>query len=494
MYALAGKGNESTSTVANDNTTRTSAGRKNKCKCTGVQDPASPTLSPIQLETAHNHEIDVEDASDFSFAVGSISSIEESSEASSLAPSSQLQYVGHKSYAWGDRNFQDSMESTAPGSLAEHGYCDGDFSASLSALSPQNKSAAGKDGEKTSIPFRVWDVGTDGAINTTADSSFSMVNPNGNMPWAEGKRINGAITIHAFRAEVSQLLLDEGKSGIDACHIYAQTRLHGLFELYSRRQSDRESLIVDIFRMQKQDAALSAAAKAAFNGRPHSIEIPGGCKGEPSDERSPTKTVVEDADRVRRASNEYCIADGVFNVLKQHRPELVLIIHSEVGEDGSTIKFEDLGLFLRHLVCDHNGYSGMGAITDIVCGSNVFPFELVRVTDRTFPGVRQVKKEARGDRIIEESKNGHMFLVQCIRREDSTSTHYVGLANGIIYDNDSKTGGTIPAEKFCEDYMAGIRKAVEIVPRPASFGGKKKRKNGKKRKRADERTAVGAEK
>mmetsp|Transcript_30373 Transcript_30373/g.67319 ORF Transcript_30373/g.67319 Transcript_30373/m.67319 type:complete len:475 (-) Transcript_30373:40-1464(-) len=264
-------------------------------------------------------------------------------------------------YRWGDSNFQDSRDSTAMESSAEHENCAGTFSDTRSDPPRQNnKSPEEDDDEATSIPYRTRAAIADIALNTTADSSFSTAKPidleeqrlagvRSTVHWTEGKRVNSSIKIYAIRAEVSQPLLDEGKSDIDACNIYAQTKPKGLFELYSRRTGDHGSRIVDILRMNKHDATISTAAKEAFsnvNGRLRSIEIPGGSKGEPRDEKSAPTAVYEDENGVRRGSGKYCVPDGLYNVMKAHHPDLLLIPSSEEKEDESTAAFVDTGIYL----------------------------------------------------------------------------------------------------------------------------------------------------
>mmetsp|Transcript_30839 Transcript_30839/g.68331 ORF Transcript_30839/g.68331 Transcript_30839/m.68331 type:complete len:608 (-) Transcript_30839:73-1896(-) len=439
----------------------------------------------------------------------------EAREAKAAAEAERLKYTSPDpthTYKWGDSNFKNSLDSAASESQDEYGDCSGDQTASQEDLEellepPQKKNSSAEHyGEETSIVLRERDTDADNAVNATADSSFSTLNPNvleknqlqsawTMTHWTKGKQINSQITIICIQARPSQLLLDEGKTGIDACLIYAQTKPRGPLDLYSRRFGDSGSRIVDILRIQNHGAALSAAAAAAFKGQNRRIEIPGGCKGEASGEEGSALTAFEDDNGVRRAPNKYCLADALYSAGKSVYPDLVLTPYSEVGKDGeAAIEYKDKGLLIRHLVCDKHGYATMKDLTRTVNGSNVFQFNLVRVTEKNYPGVQVAKPEARRDRIIEESKNNpnRAFVLQCLSHSSSAS-HYVGLANGFIYDNDLETGGKIPAEKFCEDYLAGIRKAVEIIPRAPSSGGNKK-KSEKKRKRANESSNTGTTK
>jgi len=87
-------------------------------------------------------------------------------------------------------------------------------------------------------------------------------------------------------------------------------------------------------------------SKKTKHGRLRSIEIPGGSKGEPRDEKSAPTAVYEDENGVRRGSGKYCVPDGLYNVMKAHHPDLLLIPSSEEKEDESTAAFVDTGIYL----------------------------------------------------------------------------------------------------------------------------------------------------
>ena len=446
-------------------------------------DPPSPSLqcnsTPIRQDVTHDHDVDVLETSLMASNSPSLEQ-ENTEDTSSSLNAKQYKVPAEK----GQRPSTNPGNCYSSQALTVYSGA-GESPVLLSQRKPVGKDADG--GQETSIPMHKRDINADMAVNETSESLSSTAFPNVLDPyfstelWTTGLRFCSGKTIFAIRAVGSKLLLKKGKRGIHACLIYAQTRPDGPFELYSRRQKDGGSRIVDLLLEMGHEATLSAAGASAMEGRPRNIEIPGGCRGDASQEAS-ALMIVEDDDGVRRSSNSFCVADSAYNLIKAKCPELLQRLCTVPGEDGKAITC-DLGIALRLLVGDGNGSATTEHLIELACGCKELPFLVARVTDKNFRGVRHLKQEEKRDHIIELSKDGHMFVIQCVSRYDSSSTHYVGLWNGQIYDNDLETGGKIDAKLFVDDYLLGVKKVVEVIPCPPSSKKKKNKKEEKKRKR-----------
>ena len=167
-----------------------------------------------------------------------------------------------------------------------------------------------------------------------------------------------------------------------------------------------------------------------------------------------------------------CVADSAFSVLYAVRPDLVCTPFSEIGKDGVEMRYADLGILLRARACDTFGQGTMETLRDAVCNSSDFPFICTKISEhckKDFGDAKPKEKIA----ILNELSMKHMIVLQYHRHGDYGSTHFVGLTNGFIYDNDADTGGKYDVHEFCRLYMTGVKKATIIAPG----------RTGKKRKR-----------
>ena len=313
-------------------------------------------------------------------------------------------------------------------------------------------------------------IETAGSSGNTIDSqqqnAFSMT------PYSHGIRFNShRMRIFAIQMEPSQVLFDLGKRGYDACLVYVKTKAIGPYELVSRRK-DGGSIVVDVLLEHGYEATLLRASEAAFAGTPINIPIPGGLKTMSAKPLS-LHDVVTNSDGVRLASGAFCVADSAFNVLSSEYSDLVLTPFNEIREDGVIINYADIGILLRARACDAYGQGTMETLRDAVCSSRDFPFRCTKIPKQYKKQFGASGPEARLAILIELSFE-HMIVLQYHRHGDYGSTHFVGLSQGKVFDNDVDTGGKYDAQEFCRLYMAGVKKAAIIVPNPAC---KKRKKN-----------------
>ena len=297
-------------------------------------------------------------------------------------------------------------------------------------------------------------------------------------PWSEGQKFIRGKHIYGVRLELSKPLLKKGFKGIDACLVHVQTRPNARLELFSRRKGDCGSFVVDLLRESGQHSLLAAAAKSAYLGETRIHEIPGGAKEDDSSTLVVNPRDVQfDDDGVRIAHCAFCVADSVFNVLMVIHRDLAL---APISGEG------DSGIFLRVRWCDEYGkISSFDDIMKMTTQSSEFPFNLARCTNKRLPGIEDGNLEHKMEYLISLSKEQQtrMFLLQCVSNDDRSSGHYVGLVDGMIYDNCASTGGKFPARKYAEENLSGVRKAAEIILRPRSKKNNKKKKKHKHQKR-----------
>ena len=299
-------------------------------------------------------------------------------------------------------------------------------------------------------------------------------------PWSEGQRFNRGTPIFAIRLVLSKYLLRKGFKGIDACLVYVQTRPNGRFILYSRRKRDCGSFVVDLLREIGQDGLLTAAAKSAYLGEARNHEIPGGSKEVDSSNfiANPRDIMVDD-DGVRTARRAFCFADSVFNV--------IVAIHRDLAIDSFDGE-SDIGVFLRVRWCDEYGkmIASFDDIMNMTTQSNEFPFNLARCTNRRLPGIEDGNFGHKMEYLLTLSAKepARMFVLQCVSKDDGSTSHFVGLSNSTVYDNCASTGGKFAANEYAKEHISGVRKAAEIILRPRSNKNKtKKKKRNKNQKR-----------
>ena len=288
-------------------------------------------------------------------------------------------------------------------------------------------------------------------------------------PWSEGKKFVRGTRILAVRLELSKPLLQRGFKGIDACLVHVQTRPNSRLELFKRRKEDCGSFVVELLRESGQHGLLAAAAKSAYLGEARIHEIPGGANSASGVISTVDPLVVKtDANGIRIADFAFCFADSMFNVMAVDHRALALA----------------LGTFLRERCCDGYGkmVSSFDGMMNIINNSNEFPFDLARCTNRRLPGIDDGNLEHKMQYLfaLSKQKSTRMFVIQCVAK-DGSSSHFVGLRNGIIYDNCAATGGKLDAREYAEENLSGVRKAAEIILYHPSSKKKKKTKKNQKR-------------
>lgn len=117
--------------------------------------------------------------------------------------------------------------------------------------------------------------------------------------------------------------------------------------------------------------------------------------------------------------------------------------------------------------------------------SNKFPLDFARCTNRRFPSIDDGNFEHKLECLLDVSAKEpeRMFVLQCVSKGNGSTSHYVGLRNGVIYDNDALTGGKFDAKEYAEEFLSGVKKAAEIIVRPHPT--KKKRKKSRKQKKRE---------
>lgn len=316
---------------------------------------------------------------------------------------------------------------------------------------------------------------------STMEPSESVLATASDAPWSEGEKFNRGMPIYAVRLELSKALLRKGKRGIDACLIRVQTRPNGRFVLYSRRARDCGSFVVDLLREIGQHSLLAAAAKSAYLGETRNHEIPGGASADVTSTVDPL-VVKTDDNGIRIADFAFCFVDSIFNILFVNHIDLALASFS--GE-------RDFGVFLRFQLCDEYGKTDFDDALKVANQSKRYPIRLAKCTVKRLPGIEKGGPKGKLDFLVDLSNEEveRMFVLQCVSK-DGSSTHYVGLLNGTIYDNCASTGGKFEAKKYAEENLSGVRKATEIILRPRS--NKNKKKTGQKRGLTPEQDENGA--
>ena len=297
--------------------------------------------------------------------------------------------------------------------------------------------------------------------------------------WADGKRFPSGAVIHGIKLMLSKSLLGKGKRGVDACNVLVQTKPRGPYQKYARRQNDCGSFVVDLLRDMGYHRLLTIAAEAAYRGDVRAHEIPGGARmdGACAVIVGP-RNVTEDNDGVRIARRAFCVPDSMFNCLKATDRDLALAPFS--GES-------DVGVFLRTLLCDQYGKApSFGELMEWTNREYALPFQLVRCTNKLFPGIDDGHFEHKLGYLLNLSANEptRMFLLQSWCKDDGTTSHFIALVGGTVYDNDASTGGRFDARQYADEFLSGVKKAVEIVLRPRPTM-KKKRKRSRKQKKRD---------
>ena len=295
-------------------------------------------------------------------------------------------------------------------------------------------------------------------------------------PWSEGQKFNRGMPIFAIRLVLSKTLLRKGFKGIDACLVHVQTRPNGRFILYSRREKDCGSFVVDLLREIGQHSLLTEAAKSAYLGEARNHEIPGGANSASVGVISTVDPLVvkTDGDGVRIANFSFCFPDSIFNLLHVNRCDLALAPFS--GE-------RDFGVFLRVKLCDDYGKITFDDALKIINQSKGYPLRLAHCTIKRLPGIEKGGPKGKLDFLVDLSykEPARMFLLQCVSKVDGSTSHYVGLSNGTVYDNCASTGGKFAANEYAKEHISGVRKAAEIVLCPRS-NKKNSEKQKKKRK------------
>lgn len=87
--------------------------------------------------------------------------------------------------------------------------------------------------------------------------------------------------------------------------------------------------------------------------------------------------------------------------------------------------------------------SSFDEMMNTINNSNEFPFNLARCTNRRLPGIDDGNLEHKMEHLLALSKKepARMFVLQCVSKVDGSTSHYVGLSNGTVYDNCASTGG-----------------------------------------------------
>mmetsp|Transcript_32226 Transcript_32226/g.94880 ORF Transcript_32226/g.94880 Transcript_32226/m.94880 type:complete len:515 (-) Transcript_32226:746-2290(-) len=285
--------------------------------------------------------------------------------------------------------------------------------------------------------------------------------------WWRGARFNRDMTIYGVRAKLSELLHRKGRVGIDACHIYVQTKPRGSYRLYSRRKNDCGSFVVDLLREMGQEALLLAVAESAYLGDARTHEIPGGAKDDSPLHVDP-RDVQTDDDGVRIANDAFCVPDSILNCLVVDNSALALAPASNA---------KDLSVTLRILLCDKYGKApSFGEVMEGINKSYDLPVALQRCTNKRLPGIQNVGFKGKLQYLVALSakERRRMFILQCVSKTDGSTGHYVALRAGVIYDNCASTGGKFDATEYANEFLSGVRKAAEIIICPRST--KKKRK------------------
>jgi len=296
--------------------------------------------------------------------------------------------------------------------------------------------------------------------------------------WWRGARFNRDMTIYGVRAKLSELLHRKGRVGIDACHIYVQTKPRGSYRLYSRRKNDCGSFVVDLLREMGQEALLLAVAESAYLGDARTHEIPGGAKDDSPLHVDP-RDVQTDDDGVRIANDAFCVPDSILNCLVVDNSALAL---------APVYNAKDLGVTLRMLLCDKFGKtSSFEEVMKVVnhTKDSVMPVNLARCTNKRLAGIDNGGSIDKLNFLLALSakESSRMFILQCVSKTDGSTSHYVALKAGVVYDNCASTGGKFVAKEYAKEFLSGVRKAAEIILRPRPK--KKKRRKRKKQGQGD---------